>query len=443
MSAREAAMRALLAGKDASRALDRVLADGQLSERDRALATELAHGTLKRRRTLEWSVQTCLNKPFAKLPRSLQWALMLGAYQILFLDRVPAHSAVAESVSLARAFGHEGHAALANAVLRRLAREKQLPPKPKPDGDAAALGVYASLPDWIAAALINRFGAQRAIVIAEDLERPPRRALRVDLTKWSSEDAARALEAAGFEVSSGALGIPECLIVRKTARGDRRFLNDCLADGRLASQSEESQYAVHLLDPKPGEAVLDVCAGRGVKTGAIAARLRGSGTIVAVDDDAEKIASLKITSTRFATPVRVVRADVRTSLPVSVPREMDAVLVDAPCSGLGIIGRRADSRWRKRETDPQRFALVQRAMLAQAAAHVRIGGRMLYVTCSFSAVEDEQVVGDFLREHPNWRLAQLAAASAPGVRGIDSMLLVEPGADGADGFFYALLERRA
>ena len=180
MTAREAALRALLAGKEAGGALDRILTDSQLDERDRALATELAHGTLKRRRTLEWSVQTALRKPFAKLERPLQWVLLLGAYQLLFLERVPAHSAVAESVSLARAFGHEGHAAMANAVLRRLAREKPLPPKPDPDfvgrdddADAtalnefaAALGLYASLPDWIARALIERFGRQRALSIA-------------------------------------------------------------------------------------------------------------------------------------------------------------------------------------------------------------------------------------------------------------------------------------
>ena len=457
MTAREAALRALLAGGDAAGALDRVLTGAQLSERDRALATELAHGTLKRRRTLEWSVRACLNKPFAKLERSLQWSLLLGAYQILFLERVPAHSAVAESVSLARKFGHAGHAAVANAVLRRLARDKPLPPRPDPasrgrdyiekadhiQNDAAALGLYASLPDWIAGALIERFGASRALAIAENLNRPPQRALRVDLTKWSSAQAAAALAEAGFEAGGGRLGIPECLVVRNVARGDRAFLRVCVADGRLAWQSEESQLAVHLLDPKPGETVLDVCAGRGVKTGAIAARLRGSGTIVALDDDAAKLESLAAAAQHFATPVTALRADVRVSYPAAAPRAADAVLVDAPCSGLGVIGRRADVRWRKRPQDPARFATVQRAVLARAAEHVRPGGRLLYVTCSFSPAEDEDVVAEFLRTDASWRPAALAAPAAAGIRATGSALLTEPGAEGGDGFYYAALEKRS
>lgn len=435
-------MRALLAGKDTARALDRVFADAGLPQRERALATELAHGTLKRRRTLEWSAQACLNRPFATLARPLQWALMLGAYQILFLDRIPAHSAVAESVSLARAFGHQGHAAMANAVLRRLARERPMPPKPEADGDATALGLYWSLPDWIAAVIIERFGAERALAVAENLDHPPRRALRANLTKWSRAEAAGALESAGFDVTSGTLGIPECLIIRNAARGEREFLDVCLANGKLTLQSEESQLAVHLLDPKPGETVIDVCAGRGVKTGAIADRMRGSGAIVALDDDAAKLESLRAAAQLFATSVKAIRADVRASYPNAAPRDADAVLVDAPCSGLGIIGRRADARWRKRENDPQRFALVQRDVLARAADHVRVGGRMLYVTCSFSRVEDEDIVHDFLQAHPAWQLAELTAPAAPGFRTIGSMLLTEPGADGADGFFYAMLERR-
>jgi len=449
-------MRALLAGGDAGGALDRVLNGARLSERDRALATELAYGALKRRRTLEWSVQACLNKPFAKLERSLAWSLLLGAYQILFLERVPAHSAVAESVSLARKFGHAGHAAVANAVLRRLAREKPLPPRPDPASrgrdyiggrnstdEAAALGLYSSLPDWIAGALIERFGASRAPAIAENLNLPPRRALRVDLTKWSSAQATSALDAAGFDVSSGRFGISECLVVRNAARGDRALLRACVADGRLAWQSEESQLAVHLLDPKPGETVLDVCAGRGVKSGAIAARLHGSGTIVALDDDAAKLASLAAAAQRFATPVTALRADVRVSFPAAAPRDADAVLVDAPCSGLGIIGRRADARWRKRPQDPHRFARVQRTVLARAAECVRPGGRLLYVTCSFSPVEDEDIVAEFLRTDGSWRPAALAAPIAAGMNASGAALLTEPGADGGDGFFYAALEKHS
>ena len=442
MNAREAALRALMLGGDAAGTLDRMLGRSQLDARDRAFATELAHGTLKRRRTLEWSVQTCLKRPLEKLDPLLRWSLLLGAYQLLFLSRVPAHSAVDESVSLARRLGHAGLAATANAVLRRLSRERPLPPAPTPQGGAAALGLYASLPDWIAQAFIDRFGFDEAAKIAQGLLAPPRRALRVDTTKWSVAEASHALARAGFETTASSYAIPECLTLSGTARGDRRFLEGCLADGRLTMQSEESQLAVHLLDPSEGERILDVCAGRGVKTGGIATRLRGRGSILAVDDDAAKLQILTKSSKRFATPVSVVRADARAEY---APRErdtMDAALVDAPCSGLGIIGRRADARWRKEPHDPARFAPVQRDALAQAAEHVRPGGRLLYVTCSTSPLEDEDVVSGFLQAHPHWRARELAVPpGASGVIQLGANLLSEPGINGSDGFFYALLER--
>jgi 16S rRNA (cytosine967-C5)-methyltransferase len=442
MNAREAALRALMLGGDAASSLDRMLARSQLDGRDRAFATELAHGTLKRRRTLEWSVQICLKRPFEKLDPLLRWILLLGAYQLLFLERVPAHSAVDESVALARRLGHAGLAATANAVLRRLSRERPLPPAPTPEGGAAALGLSASLPDWIAQALIDRFGFEEAVMVAQGLLAPPRRALRVDTTKWSVADASQALAHAGFETTPSLYGIPECLILTGVARGDRRLLETCLADGRLATQSEESQLAVHLLDPREGERILDVCAGRGVKTGGIATRLRGQGMILAIDDDAAKLRALTEASKRFATPVSIVRANARGEYAPNERESMDAALVDAPCSGLGIIGRRADARWRKDPHDPARFAPVQRDALARAAEHIRPGGRILYVTCSTSPLEDEDIVAGFLHAHPQWRARRLAAPpGASGVTQIGDHLLSEPGINGSDGFFYALLER--
>ncbi len=439
---REIALRALLMGGDSAATLDKVLAEAHLDGRERGFATEIAHGTLKRRRTLEWSLQTCLRKPFAMLDPLLQWILLLSAYQILFLERVPAHSAVDEGVTLARRLGHAGLASTANAVLRRLARERPLPPPPTPAGGAAAIGLWASLPDWIAQGFIDRFGFERAVAIADGLNGAPRRALRVDLSKWSASDATQALTAAGFDVKPGRLGIPECLILTNASRGERTFLDACFADGRLALQSEESQFAVQLLDPRPGEAIIDVCAGRGVKTAAIASRLRGEGSIVAIDDDAAKLLALATAARRFATPVATVRTDARKAYPAEVPAVADAVLVDAPCSGLGIIGRRADARWRKQSGDPERFAPVQRDVLARAAEHARPGGRLLYVTCSTSPHEDEDIVAAFLRGHADWKASALTAPEgASAITSVAGGLMSEPGIEGNDGFYYALLER--
>ncbi len=442
MTAREVALRALMLGGDASATLDRLLDRAGLDGRDRAFATELAHGTLKRRRTLAWALQRCLNKPFEKLDVLLQWVLMLGAYQILYLERVPVHSAVDESVALARRLGHAGIAATANAVLRRLSRERPQPPEPTREGGATALGLFASLPDWIAQAYIERFGFDEAVRIAAGLNAPPRRAVRVNTEKWSPEQARDALHGAGFETTPGSLDIPECIIVANASRGDRRKLAAWLADGRLTLQSEESQFAVQLLAPQPGETILDVCAGRGVKTGGIAARMAGRGRIVAVDDDAVKLKALQTSAAHFATPVVVIRADARSAYAAGPDGGVDAALIDAPCSGLGIIGRRADARWRKDPNDPARFAAVQRDILARAASHVKPGGRLLYVTCSTHPLEDEEVIAAFLRSDGQWRARPLALpAPASSITPAGDGVMSEPGINGADGFFYAMLER--
>ncbi|HXM17578.1 MAG TPA: transcription antitermination factor NusB [Candidatus Tumulicola sp.] len=416
--ARAVAWRALLKGGDAAGALDRESRAAHLDPRDRRLATELAHGTLKRRRSLEWALQKQLRRPFAELDRGLQWALLLGAYQLLYLDRVPAHSAVNESVALARAGGHAGTAAVANAILRKLALARVYPPKPEVDDPPSALGLYASLPDWLAEHFIERFGFGSALQIADAINATPRRALRVDT------DAAPA---------GGKYGIPECLIVE-----------DGIADERQIIQSEESQLAVHLLAPKPGETILDACAGRGVKTGMIAARLGGKGTIYAIDDDERKLEHVRRLAAKSPTPIVVMRADAKEPYPDAVPQEVDAALVDAPCSGIGIIGRRADARWRKKADDPIRFSSIQQAILERAAERVAPRGRLLYATCSTHPAEDEDVVANFLTHNPEWSATSLAswAAKTESARALGPYLLTVPGVDGNDGFFYALLEKK-
>ena len=427
MTARDAALRALLRGGDSAGDLDTELKLAKLAPRDAAFATELAYGTLKMQRALAWSVQTALRRPFESLDPPLRWVLLLGAYQLLYLDRVPAHGAVDESVKLARAHGHAGTAGLANAALRKIATERLKPPRPSDGDPPSALGIYASLPDWIAAHFIARFGFEDALRGAEGLNGAPRRAVRLGAGQGPPPGA-----------KSGQYGVPETAIVESLTDAARAYV----------VQSEESQLAVHLLDPQPGETILDICAGRGVKTGMIAGRLGGGGRVVSVDDDETKLAVLRRDVARQS--CIIVRADARLALPDAVPDGADRALIDAPCSGLGVIGRRADARWRKRPDDPARFSPVQRAILSSAAAKVRRGGTLLYATCSTHEKEDEESVDAFLVSNREWRavpidLARLkldAGALHSEMRMRGPYLQIVPGIDGADGFFYARLERR-
>ena len=444
-SARAVALEALSQGGDTAEHLDAALRKNGLQPADRAFATELAYGTLKMRRSLVWSLSRCLNRPFEELEPRVRWVLLLGAYQILFLDRVPVHSAVDESVRLARAHGgHKGIAGLTNAVLRKLATTRPRPPVPSPEAGSESLGLHASLPDWIAAHLIKRFGFDDAVRAAEGMNAAPRRALRA-VDAASAVALTDELNASGAQARTGRYGIPEAVIVDRL--GDGAAVRAAIAAGRAVWQSEESQLAVHLLAPQPGEVILDVCCGRGVKTMMIGGRLRGSGTVWSIDDDEQKLAALEkskwsgrpLWST--AAVVHVIRADARGAYPDMLPRAVDAAIVDAPCSGIGIIGRRPDARWRKREADPARFASVQKAVLHAAAQRVRAGGRLLYVTCSTHPLEDEAIIGGFLDANQAWTAAQVTLPTAA-ARSIGRYALTVPGIDGADGFFYALLTRQ-
>jgi len=425
-------------------ALEAALRDDGMAARDRALFTQLVNGSIKMRRALDWSLSRYLKRPLESLTSELRWTLRLGAYQLLYLERVPAHSAVDESVKLARRTGHAGTAAVANAVLRKLAAQPVRPPVPRPGDGPDVLGSYASLPDWLAGHLIERFGAETALRIADGVNQMPRRAARVNTLVTTVAEMTSKLESAGVDVGPSRYGIPDCLVLARTPPASATMLNRLIRSGRLTMQSEESQLAVHLLDPRPGDTVLDVCAGRGVKTGAIVQRRPTS--VHALDDDPTKLAVLAQEMVRIdGLMPEVVCADAtRAYTTVNMPASFDAVLVDAPCSGIGTIGRRADLRWAKSSSDPVRLAPTQGAILRQAAASVKPGGRLLYVTCSTDAREDEDIIRTFVAQHPEFRVAALPIVAPVGaIISMDAFALTKPGIDGADGFFYAKLERSA
>jgi 16S rRNA (cytosine967-C5)-methyltransferase len=437
---REVALRTLLAGGGQAE-LDRALREHELSPRDRAFLTQLVYGALKMQRSLDWSLARVVRRPLAELSAPLLWALRLGAYQLLYLDKVPAHSAVDESVKLARRFGHVGTAAMANAVLRKIAASRPAPPRPRAPDDLTTFADFVSLPQWLAEHFIARFGFNLALEACEGANRMPRRAARVNVSRSSVEETASALRRVGVSVKSSRYGIPECLVIEDVPSIAAPLVQRMIGSGRITMQSEESQLAVHMLAVSPGEMVLDVCAGRGIKTGALA--MHSPARVVALDDDVAKVAVLQQDMVRLGEErVEAVIADATKPYAVDPAGGVDAILVDAPCSGIGTIGRRPDLRWKKSPHDPQRLSGTQAAILEQAAKHAKTGGRMLYATCSTDPREDELVVNDFLTAHSDWQpLPVELTAPERSILRIGEFVLTIPGIDGADGFFYALLHK--
>jgi len=412
--------------RGAREALDYRLRRSELAPRDRAFATELAYGTIKMRRWLDFELQPFIGERMTTMPPTIVEILRLGAYQLRAMHGVEAYAAVSESVGLARKYGHKGTAGLVNAVLRRVSTE---PPR------ESDLATRASLPTWVVEHWRERFGADRLNAIVAGVNAPAPVGLCVDLRHVSADQARAALLEAGMVAQPSAFASDELVLDASSPSGEL----ESLAQHRWHLHAEAAAMPVDLLDPRPGMRVVELCCGRGNKTLQIASRMRDDGTLLAVDDDARKVErTAKRLEAAGAASVALVTADAST---MRAGADADAVLLDAPCSGLGILGRQAEARWRKRPDDPERMAAVQRPLLAAAAGCVRPGGALVYAVCSTDRREAEDVVDAFLAERPDFARDALPARYAPLATPAGDVL-VPPGIDGRDGFYVARMLRR-
>jgi 16S rRNA (cytosine967-C5)-methyltransferase len=398
-----------------------------LDARDRAFAAELAYGSIKMRRLIDWFLAPYVGDRSASLPPTIQEALRLGVYQIRFMGGVQAHAAVYETVNLALRHGHRGTAGLVNAVLRRFIADAPPDPAAAEFSDVDEYhGVRFSVPDWVAARLREQFGVDACEAIFTGMNAAPQHAVRVDVRRISAEEAMREI---GVTARRSTL-LEDVLICE----------SGCLDDphGRWFTQSESSCIPVDLLDPRAGESVVDMCSGRGRKTAQMVARMVGGGAVESIEMDAAKASVQRALLERIgAVSIAVVVGD---AAQASGKACADAVLLDAPCSGLGILGRHPEARWRKQSQDVPRLAQAQAALLRAAARRVKVGGRVVYSVCSTDPREGVEIVDAFVKETPAFARTGLPERYQAFRRGED--LLIPPGVEGRDGFFVTRLERR-
>ena len=464
--ARRAAYHVLRAVNERRADLPQALAHTRASlrdARDRALASEIATGTLRWQGTLDYLVAHFARRPAARLDPEVLDILRLSIYQLLHLNRVPAAAAVHDAVELARRAGKGSATGLVNAVLRAITRERQQLPLPEPpefmpstdplasDADgrlggarAAALdylSITLSHPRWLVERWLDRHGFAIAAAWARFNNTPAPLTLRVNRLKIRTGDLVDALAAHAVIVRPTRYA-PDGLVV---TRGNP--LTTPLADrGWFIVQDEASQLVAALARVQPGDRVLDACASPGGKTLALAAMMENRGLLVATDLRDQRLDLLRQTVTRCAaTSVRLVQMDLREPLPFG--ERFDCVFVDVPCSGLGTIRRDPEIRWRRTETDLDRLARVQLAMLDRAAGGVRPGGRLIYATCSSEPEENERVVEQFLAAHGEFRLLRAGSGPDEVLPGLESVvdqsgyLRTDPHAHGLEAFFGALLAR--
>lgn len=422
----------------------------EVEGRDRAQAQRLAYGAVQRRGTSDAAIERLAGRSTRLLDPPVLGALRLGLYELLFADATPDHAAVDQAVELVKAAG-AGHAAgFANAILRRATRERAQLTKDllADDSTPAAAAVADSAPQWLAEMWWRELGEEAARAALAACNERAEVAMRVNPSRSDREAMLTRLAEAGVEAhapdASWPLAAPDLLVI------DGRMgeaVPAAIRAGELTPQSRGSAAVVEVLDPQEGEHVLDLCAGPGIKTGQIAARMRDRSEIISVEHDSTRAAEVASQASRLGLrSVTVVEADATET--VMAPG-FDRVLLDAPCSDLGTLASRPDARWRKSPRTIERLVEVQDRMLRNAAAVLRPGGTLVYSTCTISCRENEERIAALLRaseagEVPPLELDDLAAqAPALAAPANPRCLQLRPDRDRTTGFFIARLRRRA
>jgi 16S rRNA (cytosine967-C5)-methyltransferase len=415
------------------------LAAGVLGPEDTRLCTQLVYGTLAWQGRLDHHLTTLFRRPLARLDPPVLSALRLGLYQLLFLERVPAYAAIDTSVSLVARQG-PGVRGLVNAMLRKAAAGPHTLSLPPAADRIRRLAVEWSHPEWMVARWAEVYEPGELVALLRANNDPPPTTLRVNPQRTSRDEVIAELEGQGVPAQPGTWATSAVVI----ARGGAGVLAaTALAGGRVSFQSEASQLVVDLLDPQAGMRVLDCCAAPGGKSTALAERLAGTGLVLALDPRRAGLGRLHTECGRLGlTGVWAAVADARFP---PTRATFDAVLVDAPCSGLGTLRRHPEVRWRRRPEDIPRLAALQRAILDQVSPLVRPGGTLVYAVCTLTAEESEGVIRDFVATHPTFGVEpadRVLPGSARELTDSAGFLRTLPSRHGLDGFFAARLARR-
>jgi 16S rRNA (cytosine967-C5)-methyltransferase len=417
----------------------------ELSGRQLAQARRLAYGSVQRRATSDHLLGSLSRRKPDSIDAGALAALRLGLYELLFSDAAPDHAAVDQAVELAKAGVRLDGAPMAraraaggfvNAVLRAAADRREQLLATLDDSTAEGAAVALSYPLWLARLWWAELGAEGARALMRAMNESGETALRVNSLRAEPEAIAAKLREAGVGVTGPGTGTlldpADCLLVDRAAEPVAARIET----GELVPQSRGSQAVVALLDPRPGERVLDVCAGPGIKTTQIAARMGAAGTIHSLEIDAGRASQLRELCRRTA--AANVTVEVGDAAEADLGSGYDRILVDAPCSDLGALDSRPDARWRKSPELIERLAQLQRRILTRAARALAPRGTLVYSTCTISAAENEAVAADVSGYAPGVAPDELGASErALRLRGDHRFLQLRPDRDRTTGFFIA------
>ncbi len=433
-SARQIAFEVLLKvhrdGAYSNLAVDSLLKENQgLDERDRAFVCNIVYGTLDRLILIDYNLGLYLNQPVRKLKPELHTILRMGTYQLLFMDKVPSRAAVNESVNLAKVNKSSFAASLVNAVLRRVADNGlKLPEGDETDPDF--LAIKYSCPEWILSLWIEAYGFDNAIKLAEKALEAPPLVIRANTTKITADELIWKLAEEGV-ISEKCDIAGDALVISNTGAVEEL---DAYKEGLFHAQDLASQICCKAVDAKPGEIVFDLCSAPGGKAFTIAETMENKGVVRAFDVYQSRVELIRNGAARLGLEnVFSYLSD------ASIFNEnygfADRVLCDVPCSGLGIIRRKPEIRFKSR-TDIDNLPELQYRILCNAVNYLKDGGRLVYSTCTLNPKENSEVCDRFLSEHPNFTAVEIMP-ELERYSVNEKYLTLMPHLHSTDGFFVA------
>ena len=401
------------------------------AERDHRLVKEYVQGVLRWKRKLDFLIEHFYRGQFDQMQPELKWILRLGVYDLLFM-RTPDHAAIHEAVELAKTRVRTGAGNLANGILRSIHRNLEALPEPTTNNTVQKLGITHSHPDWMVERWLGRYGDQ-ALALLEWNNKRPVFSVRINTDKIAADAFKKKLDEADIEWESSRY--LEDFI--KVPRLQPLIRGHYLENGLCAVQDESAGLVVRLLDPHPGEHIVDACAAPGGKTLYSAHLMQGKGSLLALDVQENRLERLRNVQKAYdAEWISLASFDIRGA---EIKEKADRVLLDVPCTGLGVLSKRADLRWNRSEDDLHAIAKLQRELLEAVALWVKPGGYLLYSTCTIEPEENQEQIKAFLASHPEFEIEK--ATLPDDVVTPDGFFTTVPHVHDMDGAFAAKLKR--
>ena len=428
----ETLIKVLEQGSYSNISLNNNLKHSDLSIADQNLATKIVYGTIQYRLFLEYQLKGLVKTKLTE--KYVQPLLLMSLYQLIFLDKVPNRAVLDEANKLAKQFGkpHSAGFRLVNGILRSFTRRGVI--LPNESNQVEYLSIKESVPEWLVKYLIDNWGLDKAKSVLASINQPAKNSVRIS-SLANSEQVFSQLKQENYQPEWSKLSSHDVILSHGGISESDLFEN-----GKLTIQDEAASLVVEAFDFKPKEHVLDACSAPGGKTVQIAENLV-DGDVTALDIHEKKLRLVRENAQRMhvADKVKTKACDARKAPEIFTPGEFTKILVDAPCSGLGLLRRKPEIRYTKRQQDLQNLQKIQLAILTAVSSLLKKDGKLVYSTCSISVEENEEVVKKFLQTNPAFELAPFKLTKLESETG---MLKIMPDLDGNDGFFIAKFIKR-